>query len=78
MGCGHSRSGSFQVAASNLEADSSEFFVGNVPGCGEAPPDYTEGDDATIRGGLPIWTSTFEPVHAVFLGPAPSDARLSG
>jgi hypothetical protein len=61
-----------------LEADSSEFFVGNVPGCDEAPPNYTEKDDATIRAGLPGWTSTFEPVHAVFLGPAPSDGGLIG
>ena len=51
---------------------SAEFFVRNVPGCDEAPPNYTEADDATIRAGLPSWTSTFEPVHAVFLDPAPS------
>jgi hypothetical protein len=57
----------------DLEADSAEFFVGNVPGCDEAPPNYTEADDATIRAGLPSWSSTFEPIHAVFLGPALSD-----
>jgi hypothetical protein len=59
-------------ARMELEADSAEFFVGNVPGCDEAPPNYTEADDATIRAGLPSWTSTFEPIHAVFLDPAPS------
>jgi hypothetical protein len=61
-----------------LEAGSCEFFVGNVPGCDEAPPNYTEADDATIRAGLPSWTSTFESVHAVFLDPAPSDGRSIG
>jgi hypothetical protein len=60
-------------ARMELEADSVEFFVGNVPGCDEAPPDYTEADDATIRAGLPSWSSTFEPVHAVFLDPASCD-----
>jgi hypothetical protein len=60
-------------AGLELEADSAEYFVGNVPGCDEAPPNYTEADDATIRAGLPSWSSTFEPVHAVFLGPALSD-----
>jgi hypothetical protein len=56
-----------------LEADSAEFFVGNVPGGDEAPPNHMEADDATIRAGLPSWTSTFEPVHAVLLDPASSD-----
>jgi hypothetical protein len=56
-----------------LEADSAEFFVGNVPGGDEAPPNYMEADDATIRAGLQSWTSTFEPVHAVFLDPASAD-----
>src|SRR6266481_9165431 len=28
------------------EADSAELFVGNVPGCDEAPPNYMEADDA--------------------------------
>jgi hypothetical protein len=56
-----------------VEAASAEFFVGNVPGCDKAPPNYMEADDATIRAGLPSWTSTFEPVHAAFLAPASSD-----
>jgi hypothetical protein len=36
-------------------------------------PNHTEADDATIRAGLPSWTSTFEPVHAVLPDPASSD-----
>lgn len=56
----------------DLEAESAEFFVGDVPGCDEAPPDYTDADDETIRGGIQSWTSTFEPVHAVFLDPESS------
>ena len=55
-----------------LEAESAEFFVGDVAGCDEAPPDYTEADDETIRAGLPNWSSTFAPVHAVFLDPVSS------
>src|SRR5947208_137171 len=39
-----------------LEADSAEFFVGNVPGCDETPPNYMEADDPTIRAGLPSWS----------------------
>ncbi len=53
-----------------LEAESAEFYVGDVPGCDEAPPDYGEDDD-TIRAGLAHWRSTFDPVHAAFLDPAP-------
>jgi hypothetical protein len=60
-----------------LEADAAEFFVGDVPGCDEAPPNYTETDEPTIRAGVPSWTSTFEPVHAVFFGPASSDSNRS-
>jgi hypothetical protein len=51
----------------DVQAASAEFFVGDVPGCDEAPPDYTEADDETIAAGFPQWRSTFEPVHAVFL-----------
>ncbi|HEY2668291.1 MAG TPA: hypothetical protein VGK51_15785 [Actinomycetota bacterium] len=59
----------------DMEAASAEFFVGNVPGGDQAPPDYTEADDATIRAGVPSWISEFEPVHAVFLDPAPPGSR---
>jgi len=53
-----------------IEAEAAEFFVGNVPGGDDAPPDFGEADDEAIRAGLPGWQSIFEPVHAVFLDPA--------
>jgi hypothetical protein len=54
----------------SLTADAAEFWVGSVPGCDEAPPDFVADDDATIRAGLASWESEFVPVHAVFLDPA--------
>lgn len=54
-----------------LSAESAAFFVGDVAGIGEVPPDYG-GDESTIQAGLAGWHSTFTPVHAVFLDPAPS------
>jgi hypothetical protein len=53
-----------------LEAESAEFFVGNVPGGDDASPDFGAAADEAIRAGLPGWRSVFEPVHAVFLDPA--------
>jgi hypothetical protein len=52
-----------------LVAEAAEFWVGDVPGCDEAPPDFGEDDDATIRAGLAGWESEFEPMSAVFLDP---------
>lgn len=54
-----------------LSAGQAAFFVGDVGGIGAAPPDYG-GDESTIQAGLAGWHSTFTPVHAVFLDPAPS------
>ncbi len=38
----------FPSARLELEADSAEFFVGNVPRCDKVPPNYTEADDVTV------------------------------
>jgi hypothetical protein len=46
-----------------------EFYVGDVPGCDEAPPDFEAATDAEVRAGLAQWSSAFEPVHASFLEP---------
>jgi hypothetical protein len=54
-----------------LVAESSAFFVGDVPGLGGAPPNYVQDDDQTIRAGLAGWQSQFVPAHAVFLDRAP-------
>lgn len=54
-----------------LSAESAAFFVGDVPGLPEAPPDYTVGDRREIAAEVAGWNSVFEPVSAVFLDPAP-------
>jgi len=48
-----------------------EFYVGDVPGGDEAPPDFVSASDAEIRSGLAGWSSEFELVHAWFLEPHP-------
>jgi hypothetical protein len=55
----------------SLTAESAAFFVGDVPGLPVAPPDYTSGDRGSIAAELAGWNSSFEPVSAVFLDPAP-------
>lgn len=63
----------------SLTAESAAFFVGDVPGLPEAPPDYTEGDRTAIGDEVAGWGSSFEPVSAVFLDPAPyGDEAHSG
>lgn len=54
-----------------LSAESAAFFVGDVAGIGESPPDYSD-DESVVQTGLAGWRSIFTPVHAVFLDPAPS------
>lgn len=50
-------------------ASSAEFFVGDVPGLPEAPPNFIEDDESTIVSGMPSWASTFKPGWATFLDP---------
>jgi hypothetical protein len=49
-----------------LEAQAAEVFVGDVPGCDEAPPDYGVADDETLRSRLAGWHSEFTPAYGVF------------
>ncbi len=51
----------------SLTAESAAFFVGNVPGLAEAPPDYGDVDRAALGHEVASWESAFEPVSAVFL-----------
>jgi hypothetical protein len=51
-----------------LLAERGQLFVGDVPGCDNAPPDYTEDDDATIRAGTADWQSSFTPVYSLSVG----------
>lgn len=39
-----------------------EFFVGNIAGSDEPPPDFTSATDAEVRAGLAAWSSEFEIV----------------
>lgn len=58
-------------AALGLVAESAAIFAGDVPGLDQIP-DYVSDDEPTVRANLANWHSKFEPVHAVFLDPAPA------
>ncbi|WP_077490694.1 hypothetical protein [Sinomonas mesophila] len=51
----------------SLTAESAAFFVGDVPGLSEAPPDYTDLDRTTLGQQVAGWESPFEVVSAAFL-----------
>lgn len=59
--------GCLQSSKLDLEAVSAEFFVGDIPGLSESPPDFGRDDEATIEAGMPGWGSRFEPGWATFL-----------
>jgi hypothetical protein len=50
-----------------LTGSGGEFFVGNIPGGDEPPPDFTSTTGAEIRSGLADWSSEFEIVGASVL-----------
>jgi hypothetical protein len=52
-------------------ASCAEFFVGDVFGLPEAPPNFIEDDEETIAKGMPTWSASFTPEWATFLDPAP-------
>lgn len=56
-------------AGLTLRARGAEFFVGNVPALGEAPPDFLESSADLIRAEMPGWASVFVPGYATFLDP---------
>lgn len=53
--------------AFRAKGTAAEFFVGDVPGGDEAPPDFTAASAEEIREGLVQWTSPFTPISASFL-----------
>lgn len=55
----------------NAMATSAEFFVGDIPGLPEAPPDFTEDDEETVAAGMPAWNAPFHPIWATFIDPHP-------
>lgn len=52
-----------------LEADTAEFYGGDMPGMDRPPPDFMEHDDAVIRAGLPQWSTPFTLTVATILSP---------
>jgi hypothetical protein len=66
------RLGMWSDAKLELVAESASFYTGDVPGL-DVIPNYIEDDEATIRAQQAGWHSTFVPVHAVFLDPAPPE-----
>lgn len=57
----------FKKASLHAVFSSGEFFVGDVPGCDEAPPNFLTATDHEIRTELQGWNSTFSPIHGSFL-----------
>lgn len=57
------------TSGSSLQVSGSgaEFYVGDIPGGDDPPPDFTSATDAEIRAGLASWASEFEVVHASFV-----------
>ena len=50
-----------------LRAVRAEYFVGDVPGGDDAPPDFTTATHAEVRAGMAAWSSDFTPLAASFL-----------
>ena len=50
-----------------LLAGSAEFYVGDVPGGDDPPPDLGSATDDDIRAGLADWSSEFTPLSASFV-----------
>jgi hypothetical protein len=51
----------------DLVAAAADFYVIDVPGLGETPPDYVDDGDTEIRARLVGWDSPLFPVQAVHL-----------
>jgi hypothetical protein len=43
-----------------------EFFVGDIPGGDDAPPDFMTATEEEMRAGLAGWSSEFRPINASF------------
>lgn len=54
----------FPSAQLELAARNASFYIGDVQGIGDAPPDYGDKEDV-IRVGLPGWSSTLSAVRAI-------------
>jgi len=45
-----------------------EFYVGDVPGGDDAPPDFSSASDKEVREGMVQWSSEFELISTSFAG----------
>ena len=43
-----------------------EFFVGDIPGGDEPPPNFMTATEEEMRAGLAGWSSEFRPINAAF------------
>lgn len=57
----------YPQAALQLCGASAEFYVIDVPGIGETPPDYTDADERTIESKLVGWSAPFSLLQATSL-----------
>jgi hypothetical protein len=53
----------------SIRMRSGTFYVGDVPGLADAPPDFTTADADTLWSNMVSWESEFEPSSAVVLEP---------
>lgn len=65
--------GTFRVATHfafdesfQAELGEGEFYVGDVPGCDVAPPNFLEASDKEVRDGLQNWGSEFQVLSSSF------------
>lgn len=56
-----------------LVAANASFYVIEVPGLGEDPPDYSGDDEVMIRTRLVSWGSSFSPIQAAHFDPSKLD-----
>ncbi|MFI6344143.1 hypothetical protein [Streptomyces sp. NPDC050560] len=54
----------FPAARLDVAGSQAEFYVLEVEGIGDAPPDYTEMNQEDLRSGLPSWSSPCDLLQA--------------
>ncbi|MFF3350549.1 hypothetical protein [Streptomyces sp. NPDC002779] len=57
----------FPAAHLAVAGDLAEFYVLEVEGIGDVPPDYSSGDVTNIQGALPSWSSACSLLQASIL-----------
>jgi hypothetical protein len=57
-----------QSASVAIMARRAAFYVLEVAGIGDAPPDYGQNDEAAVQAGLPQWTSECQVLQGTSFG----------